>query len=110
MKNYKIQEREAGNVIETNLSLKEAEKMLKSFENQDKKEGSYTPNFYEIKEIPFFKVVSNKQKRHFTIYKNGNKYRADLLSKEEFEQMEEWVESDWNNFLKTSTSYTLCKK
>ena len=51
MKSYKIQEREAGNVIETDLTIEQAERELKVFENQDKKEGTFVPNFYEIKEI-----------------------------------------------------------
>ena len=50
MTNYKIQDREAGNVIETGLTLEEATKMLVQFEADDKKEGVYTPDFYEIVE------------------------------------------------------------
>jgi hypothetical protein len=50
MKTYRIQDREAGNVIETGLKLSEAEKILQEFEDNDKNEGNYTPNFYEIKE------------------------------------------------------------
>ena len=50
MKNYKIQDREAGNVIETGLTLEEAEKLLAQFEEEDKQDGTYTPDFYEIVE------------------------------------------------------------
>lgn len=50
MKAYKIQDRETGNVIEDCLSKQEAETLLVVFEDQDKKEGSYTENFYEIVE------------------------------------------------------------
>jgi hypothetical protein len=50
MKTYKIQDREAGNVIETGLTYNEAEEMLAQFEETDKNEGNYTPDFYEIKE------------------------------------------------------------
>lgn len=50
MKTYKIQDREAGNVIETGLSLEEAKSTLEKFENDDKQEGTYTPDFYEIVE------------------------------------------------------------
>jgi len=45
---YKIQDREAGNVIETGLNEEEAKRMLEYFEGIDKKEGTYTPDFYEI--------------------------------------------------------------
>ena len=51
MKTYKIQDREAGNVIETGLSLNEAKRQLSKFEEQDKKDGYFTPDFYEIKEL-----------------------------------------------------------
>lgn len=47
---YIIRDREAGNIINTFSTYKEAEKMLNEYEEQDKKDGYYTPNFYEIKE------------------------------------------------------------
>jgi len=47
---YKIQDREAGNVIDTGLTLKHAERLLKHYEKVDKQEGTYKPDFYEIKE------------------------------------------------------------
>lgn len=47
-KTYKIQDREAGNVIETGLSYQEAQDLLDKFEAEDKQEGTYTENFYEI--------------------------------------------------------------
>jgi DNA-directed RNA polymerase subunit RPC12/RpoP len=48
---YLIQDREAGNVIERNLTIHQAEKLLKPYEATDKKDGNYTPDFYEIKEV-----------------------------------------------------------
>lgn len=50
MKTFKIQDREAGNIIEKGLTEEQAKKMLEKFENDDKKDGIYTPNFYEIAE------------------------------------------------------------
>ena len=50
MKKFKIQDREAGNVIEFGLTLEEAEELLTRFEEEDKQDGTYTPNFYEIAE------------------------------------------------------------
>ena len=50
MKNYKIQDREAGNVIETGLTLEEAETKLAQFEERDKEQGIYEEDFYEIVE------------------------------------------------------------
>lgn len=64
MKKYKIQDREAGNVIEENLTFEQAQEMVLAFVKADKKEGNYTPEFYEIKEmetnITFSKWELNK--------------------------------------------------
>ena len=50
MKTYKIQDREAGNVIEIGLTSQQANDLLNQFEETDKKEGNFMPDFYEIKE------------------------------------------------------------
>lgn len=50
IKNYKIQDRKSGNVIETGLTLDEAVRMLAQFEEEDKQDGTYMPNFYEVVE------------------------------------------------------------
>jgi len=49
-KTYKIQDREAGNVIETGLTKEQAEALLNVYEGEDKKHGIFTPDFYEIVE------------------------------------------------------------
>lgn len=53
MKNYKykIIDKEAGNLISEFKTLEEAQKTLKKYESIDKKDGSFTPDFYEIVEI-----------------------------------------------------------
>jgi hypothetical protein len=38
-----------GNVIDTGLTLEAASMKIEEYEAMDKKEGVYTPNFYEIK-------------------------------------------------------------
>lgn len=45
---YVIQDREAGNVIDEFNTLTEAKAELERYEEQDKQDGIYTPNFYEI--------------------------------------------------------------
>lgn len=47
---YTIRDREAGNVIDTFISREDAEGALAQFEADDKAEGTYEPNFYEITE------------------------------------------------------------
>lgn len=48
---YQIQDREAGNVIDKYLTLNEAEDILDIMEREDRKDGTYTENFYEIVEM-----------------------------------------------------------
>ena len=45
---YVIRDREAGNTIEAFETLSECEAMLEYFENEDRKDGNYTTDFYEI--------------------------------------------------------------
>lgn len=47
---YKIQDREAGNLIIDGLTLDDAKSLLIEFEEEDKMLETYTPNFYEIVE------------------------------------------------------------
>lgn len=48
---YTIRDREAGNIIASFETLEEAQEELKTYEEQDKKEGTYTEDFYEIVEF-----------------------------------------------------------
>ena len=47
---YILRDREAGNAIEEFFTREEAEQALKEYEEEDKREGIYEPNFYEITE------------------------------------------------------------
>jgi hypothetical protein len=50
-KTFKIQDREAGNLISGGFtSYEDAAETLKDFETEDMAEGTYTPDFYEIVE------------------------------------------------------------
>lgn len=46
-----VRDKEAGNVIEIVKSIEEGQSLIKKYEKDDKKEGVYTPNFYEVAEI-----------------------------------------------------------
>ncbi len=50
IKNYEylIRDKEAGNIIAYFKTFKEAEEELKSYEEEDQKDGTFTPDFYEI--------------------------------------------------------------
>ena len=45
---YVVRDREAGNVITQFETMEEAKKVLERYEEQDKKDGTYTEDFYEI--------------------------------------------------------------
>ena len=48
---YLIQDREAGNVIDEFNNIDDAMYAMSAYEMQDKADGTYTQNFYEIVEI-----------------------------------------------------------
>lgn len=48
MDRFIVRDRETGTVIETSASLSGAIDLLNSFEEQDKNDGIYEENFYEI--------------------------------------------------------------
>ena len=48
MKTFKIQDREAGNVIATGLPLEQAKQEVKLMEKEDLQNGDFVPDFYEI--------------------------------------------------------------
>jgi hypothetical protein len=45
---YNIQDREAGNIIVSGLTLKNAQNFLRGYEDTDRADHTYKPNFYEI--------------------------------------------------------------
>ena len=45
---YVVRDREAGNVITQFETMEEAQKEIEKYEEQDKKDGTYTEDFYEI--------------------------------------------------------------
>jgi hypothetical protein len=49
-KKYIIQDSETGTFIDEFGTYQEALKALQEYENEDKQEGVYTPDFYEIVE------------------------------------------------------------
>lgn len=49
MSTYRIQDAEAGNIIERGITTEaEAMAILAQYEDQDRKDGTYTQGFYEI--------------------------------------------------------------
>ena len=45
---YYVRDKEAGNIIEECANLEQAKELVKQYESDDKKDGIFTPNFYEI--------------------------------------------------------------
>jgi hypothetical protein len=50
MKKYIIQDSETGTFIDQFDTYQEAREELERYENEDKQEGTFTPDFYEIVE------------------------------------------------------------
>ena len=48
MKNFIVRDRETGTKIEIVKTLQEAQKLLKQYEIEDKKDNTYVVDFYEI--------------------------------------------------------------
>ena len=48
MTTYSIQSRETGDIIESNLTKKDAKELVEKYELQDREDGIFEPNFYEI--------------------------------------------------------------
>jgi|LakMenE18May11ns_1017448.scaffolds.fasta_scaffold9701880_5 hypothetical protein len=79
---YNIQDREAGNIIVSGLTLKNAQNFLRGYEETDRANHEFTPNFYEIgedeeieksyfakskKEYYTFRATDNEDARHWII-------------------------------------------
>jgi hypothetical protein len=50
MKKFIIRDHEAGNFIDEFNTIEEAQQELEKYENEDKQEGTFSPDFYEIVE------------------------------------------------------------
>lgn len=70
MKKYIIQDSEAGNFIESFETLKDAQNKLNKFEESDKKNEIFVPNFYEIK------ILKQWKKKKAAVKKAAPKKRA----------------------------------
>lgn len=46
-----VRDREAGNIIEIVKSVEAGERLIKKYEEMDKRDGLYTSNFYEVAEV-----------------------------------------------------------
>ena len=92
MKTYKIQDREAGNVIEKGLTYEEAKNTLAKFEYEDKKFGIYEEGFYELVEEKIYRVqlvfddeIAISKDDKVTVYATENEQEA----KRVFEKLSE---------------------
>ena len=54
-----IRDKEAGNAIETVKSLEEGRALIAEYENQDKTDGTYSPDFYEVAAVEEFEAIGN---------------------------------------------------
>lgn len=59
-----VRDRETGTGIDIFDTLEEAERALKEFEDDDMKEGVYTPDFYEIAEVEGMYIILDETRGH----------------------------------------------
>ena len=99
MKNYIIRDREAGNIIDTFNTIEEAKNQLEIWENEDKKDGSYTENFYEIVESK--KTYTIREQDLYSLLQfafiAGEHYQQDW-SAEQIGEIEEITEPDFGGY------------
>lgn len=51
MKHYVTRDREAGNIIDEFDSIEAAEAAIEQYEEEDRRDGTYTADFYEAAEV-----------------------------------------------------------
>lgn len=57
MKKFIIRDRETGTCIEEVETLDDAKKLLKKYEEEDKQDGIYEENFYEIYDAELEEII-----------------------------------------------------
>lgn len=82
---YIIRDREAGNVITWFATREEAEEELAKYEAEDKRDGSFTEDFYEIVE----EKTEMSEKTNGKVYKNfdTNEIWTETEIRESYEQL-----------------------
>ena len=94
---YVVRDREAGNVITKFETMEDAKKELERYEAQDKKDGTYTEDFYEIAVIDQIKEVHIM--KVYKIYSKGctNPNPIKDVTYMEKEMVEDAISENWDN-------------
>lgn len=93
---FVIRDREAGNEIEKFATMQEAEEALKRFEEEDKAEGIYTEDFYEIKSDIGARVHAMRTRAQLSAQKFGDYYGIPLRTIQ-----------DWEREVRTAPEYVI---
>lgn len=73
-------DREAGNIIEQFETIEDAIKAIKAYEEKDKKNGDYTPDFYDIMDENNCSLENSPEAVFFETWENVSDIRKKLLS------------------------------
>ncbi len=73
-------DREAGNIIEQFETIEDAMKAIKAYEEEDKKNGDYTPEFYDIVDENNCSLENSPETVFFETRENISDIRNKLLS------------------------------
>lgn len=84
---FVVRDREAGNVIDIVASYEAAEELLEQYEDQDKKDGFYEKDFYEIVAQHDSRIKYDKKNTKMISLKLNKKTDAKII---------EWLESQDN--------------
>ena len=90
MMTFYARDKEAGNVIDEFATREEAEQAIIEYEEQDKKDGIYEPNFYEVYEEPTPTDYKNKKD---ALTKKINSWRGEMSP----ECWEAWNNTDFGS-------------
>lgn len=82
---YVIRDREAGNMIDTVSTREEAEALLQAYEDEDRRDGTYSPDFYEIVEREYYTVRELRAISHLTRPKFSARYNIPVRTLENWE-------------------------
>ena len=94
-----IRDREAGNIIIHVLSFEEGNARIKEWEEQDKEDGTYEENFYEVVELESEDI--SMEERLKVLLNNA----ISLLADETFEQYDD--PNDWKNMIEVELGCTI---
>lgn len=67
---FVVRDREAGNIIDTFATREKAEEAIAMYEDEDRQDDCYTPDFYEVYEMEEDMLNGIYEKNSYEVYDN----------------------------------------